>query len=159
MSTHNGRRMPDFGPGDESDHLADALDLADIQAQDHAAAQREALDVVMDEDDAARRLYREAALRAQNHYRNLFVNIQEYQGERGREFALECAIAAQGWWELLPVKNFVQLAARWHCTKANVEKLVGELQRETGLPPTLSQRDPAGCANMARRRKEQLTKP
>lgn len=100
------------------------------------------------------RIYREAAISELSHLKAVFTAVYNFKGEC--RFVMECAIAAHGFWEILPAKDFTKLAARWHVTKAAVQKLVEKIQKTLNLPPVPGQREANGCHNMRRARRRQL---
>lgn len=112
--------------------------------------------IVMDEEDAARKADRDAALKYLAHMKGAFASIYTFQGPR--LFALDCMVAAHGMWEILGVRDYARLAQKWNCSKWNVGKLVKEMQQNLSLPPTASQREEPARANMREKRKKQLKK-
>src|SRR5688572_13285308 len=148
MSKHNGRTMIE----DDSESTV-AVGSDDLSRNGHHEP------VVMDEEDALKvaeqSAYREAAGRWYQWQKGLYASVLGYKSNK--LFALECAIAAQGMWEVLGVKDFSELARRWSCTKANVAKLVKKLQKANGMPPAPGQREETGCANMRSARLKQLS--
>ncbi len=95
-----------------------------------------------------------AAVKAQRFYRNLMMAIKSYKGPRA--FAMDCACLALGWKDILGCQTQIELAKKWKCTKANVEKCVGHIQQICGIPETVEQRDEAARGKMSRARKGQL---
>lgn len=95
-----------------------------------------------------------AAVKAQRFYRALMLAVKAYRGPRA--FALDCACLALGWKDILGCQTQIELAKKWKCTKANVEKCVGNIQKQCGIPETVEQRDEAARRKMSWRRKGQL---
>lgn len=95
-----------------------------------------------------------AAVKAQRFYRDLMMAVKSYKGPRA--FALDCACLALGWRDILGCQTQIELAKKWKCTKANVEKCVGNIQEQCGIPETVEQRDEAARRRMSQRRKKQL---
>lgn len=113
---------------------------------------------IMDEQDAARadyRLgYRDAGKTFLAFLGDLY-NVRQIYGVSS-DFFLACLMAAIGRWDLLhPDRSQVDLAARYGCTKANVNKLVIDIQTRLKLP---SQRSEAGRLEMSEKRKKGLKK-
>ena len=94
-----------------------------------------------------------AAIELKNR-KELFTAVCGYKADR--VFALECAIAAHGFLDVLGVKDMTELARRWNCTKYNVTKLVGIIQRKANLPPASFQRDADSRRAMKESRNGQL---
>ena len=70
------------------------------------------------------------------------------------DFFLACLMAAIGRWDLLhPLRNQVEIAEHFQCTKANVNKMTVDIQQRLGLP---TQRSVAGRRNMSKTRKDKL---
>ena len=113
---------------------------------------------VMDEEDIAEDQYKkgcsETAHIAIDHLKGVFRSLLIFKGDPA--FAIRCAIAAHGLWDLLPHKDQVEIAEHFGCERANANKLTKIIQKRLGLPPTLGQRSEEGCGNMAKTRKEQL---
>src|SRR6185312_17473923 len=80
-----------------------------------------------------------AAVVAQRFYRNLMLAVKAYKGPRA--FALDCACLALGWTDILGLKTQQELADKWRCEKANVNKCMKHIQDMCGIPPTAEQRD------------------
>lgn len=158
MNKHNGKRMINSAAGNDgleaepflheleaerAEEVTDPATAKRLAAEREFAARNEP---VMDEEDAVRRAIRETALRGLAHHKGVFASIYAFRGDL--KFALDCAVAAYGFFEILGVRDFVQLAERHGCTKANVVKLVKQIQMENNLPPTAKQREKDGCQNM-----------
>ncbi len=120
---------------------------------------------VMDEDDVTNdgyaRGYRDASLRAVDHWKSVFAALLIFKGDAA--FALRCAIAAHGFWDLLPQRDQIEIAAQFGFKqerktdgRANVNKLIKAIQKRLGLQPTLGQRSVDECQNMSKTRKSQL---
>lgn len=112
----------------------------------------------MDDEDNERdeysKGYREAGVKAVDHWKGVFSAMLTFKGDA--RFVIRCTIAAHGFWDLLPHRDQVEIAAHFGCERANVNKLVKLIQKRLGLPPTLGQRSVDGCQNMSKTRKSQL---
>lgn len=113
-------------------------------------------EIIMDEQDAARadyRLgYRDAGKTFLTFLGDLY-NVRQIYGVSS-DFFLAALMAAIGRWDLLhPDKSQVDIASRFGCTKANVNKLVIDIQARLGLP---SHRSEDGRKKMTEKRKGQL---
>lgn len=106
------------------------------------------------EDDGPPNIYREAAEKANDFYKNCARAIKEFKGDRA--FAFDVWLLTMGWYQILGVRDQVELAAKWGCDKANVSKLVKKFQAILGLPPMPGQRSLEGCNRMRAVRKSQL---
>lgn len=96
-------------------------------------------------------LYREASLKANRFYTKGIAYI--YPAKENFRFVFECWLLAMEMYDVLGVDDDVKLATRWVCTKANVNKVVKQIQRRIGKE---GRRSKAGCKNMSNKRKEQL---
>lgn len=96
-----------------------------------------------------------AAVQALKFYRNWAMAVLSYKGPG--LFALDCACYAVGWRDITGCQTQQQLADKWHCTKANVEKCVGAIQQICGIPKMVGQRSEEACGKMSKARKGQLT--
>ena len=112
---------------------------------------------VMDEDDANNAELREFASKAVRHWKGVFRALLIFKGNPA--FALRCAIAAHGFWDLLSERDQNQIARKFHCSRAHSNQLTNLIQRRLGLPQTLGQRDTAERQSMYETRKSQLRKP
>ena len=126
----------------------------------HGHAPKTIMHPAMADEDEQRdefaRGYREAGLRAVDHWKGVFAAMLTFKGDA--RFVIRCTIAAHGFWDLLPHRDQVEIAEHFGCERANVNKLVKLIQKRLGLPPTLGQRSEAGCAVMSEKRKSQLTR-
>lgn len=118
--------------------------------------ERVACCVLREDEDGAmdHSAYREAVVMAQRFYKQVFAWIKSFRGQRG--FAVDIAMYGLGWDELLDAHSQVELARKWKCTKANVEKALGQFQEMCGVPERGDQRDARGRLNMTRARIRQL---
>jgi hypothetical protein len=98
--------------------------------------------------------YRLAGMRALEFCRSSAMLIKCYRGNTA--FAFDCWLLAMGWFDILGVQDQVSLAARWHCERANVGKVVKKMQARLGLSPVPGQRRLEGCQHMRARRQAQL---
>ena len=114
---------------------------------------RLAEDPIMDEEDAVRNDYRMAAQKAMLVLKDVFVYVRE---AKYKALAMDCLFLALGWKDVLGAEDQVQLSKRHGCTKANISKVVRQIQQRIGTSPMPGQRDARGVRNMSRSRKKQL---
>ncbi len=110
--------------------------------------------ILMDEEDARRHVYREAAIRAKQYFDRVFAFIAAYDGSKS--FAFDCACLGMGQGDLISCHSHVELGERYHKTKAAVTKCVKQFQDLTGTPPMPGQRSEAAREKFSRVRKGQL---
>mgnify|MGYP001256683106 CR=1 FL=1 len=110
------------------------------------------------DEDIPLNLYREAAIRFDEKLFAVATAVKEYKGNK--EFAFDCVLAAFGgrYWELTRCSGQVELARKWHCTRANVSSLIKKFQgpRFLNLPPGDGQRGLEGCKHMSESNQKQL---
>lgn len=113
---------------------------------------------IMDDEDAQKaeylRGYQDAARIAIDHWKLSIVAMLRFRGDP--RMAILCVAIAHGFWNLVPHRDQVAIAAKFHCSRANVNKLTILIQKRLGLPPTIGQRSLRGRENMSDTRKEQL---
>lgn len=149
--------MPNLTPDEIAAALAGDADFDEADALPHGHEPRVCGPMIDGEDgaeDEFKRGYREAGLRAVDHWKGVFSALLIFKGDAA--FAIRCCIAAHGFWDLLTHRDQVEIAEHFGCERANVNKLVKLIQKRLGLPPTLGQRSIDGCQNMSTKRKEQL---
>jgi len=117
-----------------------------------------AIETVEEYHDEAgtRRGGRDSAIAAQSFYKRWAMAIKSFKGPRA--FAFDCGLLALGWTGILGCSDQVALARKWKCTKQNVEKAVGMIQKLCDAPPTPQQRSAESCKRMSNVRKTQLKK-
>lgn len=105
-------------------------------------------------EDKYERGYREAERIGLRHLRSVLLCLDSFRGDA--HFAVRCMMVAHGMWSAMPERDQVEIANHFRCERANVNKLVKQIQKRLGLPPTLGQRSQEGCENMSKVRRSQL---
>lgn len=104
--------------------------------------------------EEAAEIFREAARTAMDFYRTVFMRIVDFKGDKN--FALDCAMLALGWYDLARAYTQEDIAKRYKCERANVNRLVNKIQKNVGIPPMDGQRGQSAREKFSTARKKQL---
>lgn len=133
------------------DRNALAEEMASVDFDYDAIDRGNPLAAVLHEDDGA---YREAARQSMDFYRRVFMVIQDFRGDKS--FANDCAMLALGWFDLARARTQQELAVRYKCERANVNRLVNKFQALLSITPCIGQRTETSRAKFSEARKKQL---
>jgi len=119
----------------------------------------EEFDVIMDEDDAAKRELREASMETMDFFKRGYRLVVQYKGNQ--LLAQHAFCLALGWGDLVECESAVDVAVKLFADrkkKAAVTKAVKLFQDALGIPPHSGQRSQKGREAMKKARLGQLKK-
>jgi hypothetical protein len=110
--------------------------------------------VVMDEEDAVRNEFNEAAI---NRIDNFWMRGIRLLLKKGiRSFNFDCFLVAIGQGKTIELYSAVEIARRWKKTKQNATEAIKDFQAAMDLPPMPGQRPLASLEKMIAKRNGDL---